>query len=153
MPQASWGPCRPPVGIDADRRLHTTVSRPADLRGVRARLRPIVLAQSAAAGPGAATDDLERILLVVEELASNGLRHGDPPVEITLCATASGWLLAVSDTAADRPPTLAVDRELAVAEAKLRVLAASRRLADRDFAGFTTEATQAAPAVIGMPTK
>ncbi|MFQ1002271.1 ATP-binding protein [Modestobacter sp. SSW1-42] len=78
---------------------------------MRARLRPIVPAQSAAAGPGAATDDLERILLVVEELASNGLRHGDPPVEITLCATASGWLLAVSDTAADRPPTLAVDRD------------------------------------------
>jgi anti-sigma regulatory factor (Ser/Thr protein kinase) len=56
-------------------------------------------------------DDVERILLVFEELASNGLRHGRRPIRVVVTATSMGWMLAVSDAAADHPPTPAVDRD------------------------------------------
>ena len=51
------------------------------------------------------------MLLAFEELASNGLRHGRPPVHVTVTATRAGWLLEVSDAADDRPPTPAVGRD------------------------------------------
>src|SRR3954454_7497538 len=50
-------------------------------------------------------DGLDRLLLIFEELASNGLRHGRPPVRVLLATVPTGWLLDVSDAAADRPPT------------------------------------------------
>ncbi|MET0764374.1 MAG: ATP-binding protein [Blastococcus sp.] len=56
-------------------------------------------------------DDIERVLLVFGEVGSNGPRHGRPPVHVTVTATSLGWVLAVSDAAADRPPTPAVGRD------------------------------------------
>src|SRR3954468_20110489 len=53
---------------------------------------------------GLGDDDLDRLLLVFEELASNGLRHGSPPVQVAVIGTTGGWLLQVSDAAVDRPP-------------------------------------------------
>jgi hypothetical protein len=61
----------------------------------------------------ASDDDIERLLLAFEELVSNGLRHGRPPVRVTVENTGTGWLLDVSDAAADRPPTAAVGRDAA----------------------------------------
>ncbi|TQN44148.1 histidine kinase-like protein [Blastococcus colisei] len=58
-------------------------------------------------------DDIEKLLLVFEELTSNGLRHGQAPVRVVVTTTASGWLIDVSDAAADRPPTPAVGRDAA----------------------------------------
>jgi two-component sensor histidine kinase len=60
---------------------------------------------------GASADAVEAVLLAFEELASNGLRHGRPPVHVTVTAAGAGWLLEVSDAAADRPPTPAVGRD------------------------------------------
>ena len=60
---------------------------------------------------GARADAVEAVLLAFEELASNGLRHGRPPVHVTVTAAGAGWLLEVSDAAADRPPTPAVGRD------------------------------------------
>ena len=54
---------------------------------------------------GADADAVENVLLAFEELASNGLRHGRPPVHVTVTATGAGGLLEVSDAADDRPPT------------------------------------------------
>jgi two-component sensor histidine kinase len=54
-------------------------------------------------------DDIERLLLAFEELTSNALRHGRPPVRVVVTTAASGWLVDVSDTATDRPPAPAVD--------------------------------------------
>jgi two-component sensor histidine kinase len=54
---------------------------------------------------GAGADAVEAVLLAFEELASNGLRHGRPPVHVTVTAAGAGWLLEVSDAAGDRPPT------------------------------------------------
>jgi hypothetical protein len=59
------------------------------------------------------TDGGERLLLVFEELVSNGLRHGRPPVGVTVAAVDGGWQLEVSDAAPDQPPTPAVGRDAA----------------------------------------
>jgi hypothetical protein len=56
-------------------------------------------------------DGGERLLLVMEELASNALRHGRPPVTVTLTISRLGWVVVVSDTATDRPPVPAPDRD------------------------------------------
>ncbi len=55
----------------------------------------------------------ERLLLCVEELASNALRHGRAPVQVALTAFDHFWLLAVGDAAVETPPTPAVDRDAA----------------------------------------
>jgi len=61
----------------------------------------------------AGEDDGERLLLAFEELVSNGLRHGGPPVEVVVTAAGGGWLLEVSDAATDRPPVPAIGRDAA----------------------------------------
>jgi hypothetical protein len=55
----------------------------------------------------------ERLLLCVEELGSNALRHGRAPVQVDLTAVDHYWLLTVADTAIETPPTPAVDRDAA----------------------------------------
>ena len=45
---------------------------------------------------------MERLTLAFEELASNALRHGRPPVEVVVTTLADrSWLLTVSDAAGD----------------------------------------------------
>jgi anti-sigma regulatory factor (Ser/Thr protein kinase) len=63
--------------------------------------------------PGAGDDDIERLLLIFEELASNGLRHGQVPVRVVVTTTDSGWLIDVIDAAPDTPPAPAVGRDAA----------------------------------------
>src|SRR3954452_22129855 len=58
-------------------------------------------------------DGLDQLLLVFEELASNGLRHGRPPVRVLLATVPTGWLIDVSDAAADHPPVPARGRDAA----------------------------------------
>jgi signal transduction histidine kinase len=61
----------------------------------------------------AAEGAVEKLLLAFEELVSNALRHGRPPVTVSVTATDSYWLLQVSDASGDRPPTFAVGRDAA----------------------------------------
>jgi hypothetical protein len=84
---------------------------PAQLSAARAQLRAVVSDTIAPTGPS--VDDVDRLLLAFEELASNGLRHGRPPVQAEVVGTASGWVLDVSDGAVDEPPMPAVDRDAA----------------------------------------
>ncbi|MGY1760895.1 ATP-binding protein [Geodermatophilus sp. SYSU D00779] len=91
----------------------------AELTGMRRRLR----AALADGGLPAGADDGERLLLAVEELASNGLRHGRPPVRVTITAAGSGWLLEVRDTATARPPTPAIGRDAALGGMGLHLVA------------------------------
>ncbi|WP_249932982.1 ATP-binding protein [Blastococcus sp. CCUG 61487] len=56
-------------------------------------------------------DDIDRLLLAYEELASNGLRHGAPPVVVEVTGTASGWLIDVTDAAPEHGPRPAIDRD------------------------------------------
>jgi anti-sigma regulatory factor (Ser/Thr protein kinase) len=53
----------------------------------------------------------DQLILAFDELASNALRHGKCPVVATVIAGSGGWLLDVSDRAADVMPTPAVDRD------------------------------------------
>jgi two-component sensor histidine kinase len=54
---------------------------------------------------------VEKLTLVFEELVSNALRHGRPPVTVSVTTVGRSWLLEVSDAAGDRPPAAAVGRD------------------------------------------
>src|SRR6476469_6738490 len=84
----------------------------AELRAMRMQLRDLL--RSGGRPPGAAGGDVSRLLLAVEELVSNALRHGGPPVCATVSTTPTGWLLEVSDAAGDSPPVPAVGRDAAL---------------------------------------
>ena len=43
-------------------------------------------------------------MLALDELMSNGLRHGRPPVEVQVCAADGGVLILVSDRDTENPP-------------------------------------------------
>lgn len=110
MSQALWSArpaplraCAAPIGWTG------TPGSAAELSLLRLRLRNALLAAAAWVDE----DALERLLLVFEELASNGLRHGRGPVQVVVRTTSGGWLLEVSDAAADRPPVPAVGRDAA----------------------------------------
>jgi signal transduction histidine kinase len=75
------------------------------------RLRHSLAALVERSRPVAAETDVDQLLLVFEELVSNGLRHGRPPVRVAVAAIPTGWLLDVSDAAADSPPVPAHHRE------------------------------------------
>lgn len=70
-----------------------------------------------------ANDDVDRLLLTFEELASNGLRHGRAPVCVSVITAADGWLIDVTDAATDRPPAPATDRDPAYGGLGLHLVA------------------------------
>jgi signal transduction histidine kinase len=105
-----WGQrLPPPAGSrDVSAAWDWSLSSVADVTAARVQLREEL---ADGAGPRAGTcDDL---LLAFEELASNGLRHGSPPVRVAVVATDSDWLIEVTDAATDRPPVPAVGRDAA----------------------------------------
>ena len=100
---------RPPPDVVQGASWLGAPSTAAELTALRAQLHAALRDGPLALGAGA--DAVEAVLLAFEELASNGLRHGRPPVHVTVTAAGAGWLLEVSDAAADRPPTPAVGRD------------------------------------------
>ena len=113
MSEAMWSQRRPSPASPVDS-IAVWDGRPctlADVTELRLHLREGL---ADAARRGDADDaDIERLLLVFEELTSNGLRHGQTPVRVVVTTTDRGWLIDVSDAATDRPPTLAVGRDAA----------------------------------------
>jgi len=102
-----WEQARPPS-------LHTEIFRcditsAAELTLSRGRLHRRVLRETLPQESG--EGDLDRLLLTFEELTSNGLRHGRPPVRVTVSQGDDGWLIDVTDAATDRTPTPAVGRD------------------------------------------
>jgi anti-sigma regulatory factor (Ser/Thr protein kinase) len=85
----------------------------AELRALRLRLRATA-GGDLPPGAGAGSDDLDRLLLVFEELVSNSLRHGRAPVRAAVTALSGGWLVEASDAAGDAPPVPAVGRDAAL---------------------------------------
>jgi anti-sigma regulatory factor (Ser/Thr protein kinase) len=65
----------------------------------------------------------ERLVLAFDELASNGLRHGQGPVVATVVAGSGGWLIDVSDRAPESMPAPAVDRDPALGGMGLHLVA------------------------------
>jgi len=79
-----------------------------ELTALRRQLRTAVFTDRAAA---VEDDCIEWMLLAFEELTSNGMRHGRPPVRVCLTTSDVGWLLDVSDAAPEDPPAPAVGRD------------------------------------------
>jgi anti-sigma regulatory factor (Ser/Thr protein kinase) len=101
----------PPVGLRAAGAWEWELTAVADVTAARGRLRAEVLRE---AGPaGVSEDELQFLLLSFEELASNGIRHGHGPVRVSVVSTRTGWLVDVTDTDVDHPPTPAVGRDAA----------------------------------------
>jgi anti-sigma regulatory factor (Ser/Thr protein kinase) len=65
----------------------------------------------------------ERLVLVLDELLSNALRHGRSPVVGAVHRTDAGWLLLVSDSAPQVPPHPDPERDPAQGGLGLRMVA------------------------------
>jgi hypothetical protein len=97
---------------------------PASLAELTADRRQLAVAlHDGARPPGADEGAVEGLLLAYQELTSNALRHGRWPVGVTVSSTDTGWLLEVSDAAADRPPRLAIGRDPGLGGLGLRMVA------------------------------
>jgi hypothetical protein len=120
MNVTDWLQLPPEPAVDLAGEWSATPCSSADLTRLRQTL-PAVLMQR----PGSAGEDagVDRLLLIFEELASNGLRHGRPPVLVVVARTPTGWLLDVSDAAAESPPVPAHDRDPATGGLGLSLVA------------------------------
>jgi hypothetical protein len=104
MSTTDWSQRPPEPVVDLTTGWSATPCTAADLTRLRHSLPTL-------AREAAGDTDLDELLLVFEELASNGLRHGRPPVRVVIAAIPTGWLLDVSDGAAESPPVPAHDRD------------------------------------------
>src|SRR3954469_4890971 len=86
-------------------------AEPATLTELSALRRQLRTAVSTERDAAVEDDCIEWMLLAFEELTSNGVRHGRPPVEVSLTTSDAGWLLDVSDASPEAPPTPAVGRD------------------------------------------
>ncbi|MGZ4571569.1 MAG: SpoIIE family protein phosphatase [Blastococcus sp.] len=113
MSEALWvDRPRPRLGSPVDGVWRGAPGTLADLRALRMQLREEFGDGGRPSGAGA--DDLDRLLLVFEELVSNALRHGQGPVRVEVTTSGSGWLVEVSDADGGSPPAPAVDRDPAL---------------------------------------
>ena len=80
------------------------------LAGLRRRLRTSLTGQATVLHPDQEHWS-ERLVLVADELTSNGLRHGSGPIATSLSRTPDQWLVSVSDTCPDAPPAPAEGRD------------------------------------------
>jgi anti-sigma regulatory factor (Ser/Thr protein kinase) len=100
-----WPSASPPEATAA---LHWELQNVAELPRVRAELRRH--ATSPAAGP-MDPDLVDQMILALDEMASNALRHGGGNVQASVRQTRDAYLLEVSDSAATAPPAPAVGRD------------------------------------------
>ncbi|MCU1615344.1 MAG: Two component signal transduction histidine kinase [Frankiales bacterium] len=102
---------QPRLGSEAVVLLRARPDTAAELTALRLRLQAALLddAQPAGVDSGA----VDGLLLVFEELVSNGLRHGHGPIHVSVTDMRTGWLLEVSDDDPDHAPTPAVGRDAA----------------------------------------
>jgi len=122
MSTESWQQLPPPdVSARAHRVWRWDIDRPAQLTAARGRLRDDLAGD--ALPDGADEDDVDRLMLAFEELASNGLRHSGAPIQVTVTSCSTGWLVDVSDARPDQPPVLAVDRDPALGGLGLYLIA------------------------------
>jgi anti-sigma regulatory factor (Ser/Thr protein kinase) len=100
-----WPLASPPPAGPALAWLLTDV---AELPRVRAELRRHAAAR---AGDDADADLRDQLVLALDEMASNALRHGGGRVQASVRLTREAYLIEVSDQAASAPPAPAVGRD------------------------------------------
>ena len=103
-----------PVPAEAETRLALELRSLRGLSGVRRQVQQFLLAslgveRDEVVDP-AVEDAVERAVLVIDELTSNALRHGDLPAGLHIGDEPDRWLVSVTDSAPDRRPTPARDR-------------------------------------------
>ncbi|WP_116452145.1 ATP-binding protein [Blastococcus litoris] len=105
-----WPSAAPPP---ADPALAWDLHEVAELPRVRAELRRHSLSHAVAraAEPETAEELRDQLILALDEMASNALRHGGGAVRAAVRLTADAYLIEVSDGAASTPPSPAVDRD------------------------------------------
>jgi hypothetical protein len=84
-----------------------------ELGAVRHAVRALLTASLRSGGSAdeeALEDVVERSILVIDELASNALRHGAPPATLDLRDAGDHWVVVATDAASDVLPAAAVDR-------------------------------------------
>ena len=89
---------------------HHPLRSTSELTRLRARVRTTTTGRATVERPERDTWP-ERLVLIVDELASNALRHGGAPVAATLGRAADSWLISVSDRSPRMPPTPAQGRD------------------------------------------
>ncbi|RBY92337.1 ATP-binding protein [Blastococcus sp. TBT05-19] len=101
----TWPSAYPPA---ADPVLDWQLTTVAELPGVRADVRR----ELTAVARGSVTPDLiDRLVLALDEMASNALRHGGGDVRAAIGRTGSAYLVQVADRAPHTPPSPAVGRD------------------------------------------
>ena len=96
-----WPSARPPA---APERYAWDLRTVAQLPDVRAELRTQLGAPHLA-------DLRDRLVLALDEMASNALRHGGGAVRASVRPLGDAWLIEVRDGAPDTPPSPAIDRD------------------------------------------
>jgi two-component sensor histidine kinase len=108
---ALWQPARLPQGFSE--LWCQELKSLAELAGLRARMRRALTGRATVERPEREHWS-ERLVLIADELTSNALRHGDAPVAAALSRDGDDWLIAVSDSSAEVPPTPAEGRDPAL---------------------------------------
>jgi anti-sigma regulatory factor (Ser/Thr protein kinase) len=104
---AAWPSAVPP---EAPEELVWELSGLGELPRMRADLRRHVAQQTTAGGPDV-VDVHDNLVLALDEMTSNALRHGGGGVRAVLRATVDEWLIDVADRAHSRPPAPAIGRD------------------------------------------
>jgi anti-sigma regulatory factor (Ser/Thr protein kinase) len=102
-----WPSAAPPRANDG---LSWELDDVAQLPALRADVRRFA-ARHARRDDRDSTDLRDRLVLALDEMASNALRHGGGWVRATLGLTPDCYLVQVTDAAAGSPPVPAVDRD------------------------------------------
>ena len=118
MFQGSW--LKRPCPVTVGPHYEAEITGAYQLRDVRAALRSWL---PAAADGGSNTTVLDGLLLAMDELAANGLRHGGLPVRVRAVLTTQCLLLEVSDADAHNGPKPAEGRDPALGGMGLHVVA------------------------------
>ena len=100
-----WPSASPPPAASA---LYWELRDVHELPRMRAELRQHAAAQGLAT---ADADLVDQVVLVLDEMASNALRHGGGGVAAAVRLTEDAYLIEVSDQAVSSPPTPAVGRD------------------------------------------
>jgi anti-sigma regulatory factor (Ser/Thr protein kinase) len=106
--EQAWPSATPPAAADG---VSWSLADVAELPRVRAEARRHAAATALANDPR--SEDLrDQLVLALDEMASNALRHGGGSrVSASVRLTAEAYLIEVSDEAASSPPVPAVDRD------------------------------------------
>jgi signal transduction histidine kinase len=100
-----WPSASPPEAATA---LRWELEDVAELPRVRAELRRHVTGSTV---EPVDPDLLDQLILALDEMASNALRHGGGSVVASVRVTADSYLVEVSDAATSAPPAPAVGRD------------------------------------------